>query len=252
MSLLASSASSKARRSSRVELSASDPFFNQTVLLAEWEGVDGATTAVDHSNSAHTLSFQGNAQIDDGVPIFALPTSLLLDNVGDWVNLAPDDDWIFGTGDFCMEIWQRHTSQAANDTFFGWGTYIFYFNAGGGVLVYDGSSNIIVLSPSDVATSLNTERYFCLQRYDGELYVFGNDVNGDPTDAYKLGIGAGSGGAHTFNHTSNTFRIGESLTNLGPYHGNIGACRITKAARYPDAQLVLPAYTVPTLPLPKS
>lgn len=83
-----------------------DPHFANVVLLCGFEGADGATSAVDESNSAHTLTFAGNAQIDTADSVFG-GGSLLLDGTGDYVSIPDSADWHFGTGPFTVECWWK-------------------------------------------------------------------------------------------------------------------------------------------------
>lgn len=83
-----------------------DPSFANVVLLAGFDGVDGATSFLDESASAHALSFSGNAQLDTADKQFG-SASLLLDGTGDYVSAADSADWSFGTGPFTVECWWK-------------------------------------------------------------------------------------------------------------------------------------------------
>jgi hypothetical protein len=79
----------------------SDPYFANVVLGMNMTGVDGATDTTDFSDSAHTFTFLGDAQIDTSGG-----QSLLLDGTGDRVDVVgTGSDFAFGTGDFAVEIW---------------------------------------------------------------------------------------------------------------------------------------------------
>ena len=65
-----------------------------TKLLLNFDGTDGATTTTDASPSAHTVSFEGNAQLDTAAKQFGT-ASLLLDGTNDAVNIAADNDFEF-------------------------------------------------------------------------------------------------------------------------------------------------------------
>ncbi|BCH33114.1 hypothetical protein MesoLjLc_50440 [Mesorhizobium sp. L-8-10] len=82
-----------------------DPNFSSVVLLAGFNGVDGSTTFDDESNSNHTMTAAGNAQVDTAVVKFGTG-SLLCDGTGDWINIADSDDWYL-PGEFTMEAWVR-------------------------------------------------------------------------------------------------------------------------------------------------
>ena len=84
-----------------------DPNFNDVVLLAKFEGADGATSYTELSNEGASATFVDNAQIDTGVtPAFGTG-SLQLDGTGDEVTFADIAAYDLGTGDFTIEGWIR-------------------------------------------------------------------------------------------------------------------------------------------------
>jgi hypothetical protein len=85
--------------------SGGDPDWSSVVLLATANGADGATTFVDQSASAKTLTANGNAQEDSGITHFQ-PFSILLDGTGDYLDTPDHADFQFG-GDFTVEAWIR-------------------------------------------------------------------------------------------------------------------------------------------------
>lgn len=89
----------------------SDPHFANVVLLASFDGADGATTATDDSNSGHTLTFNGGAQLDTAQKVFGT-AALLLDGSGDLVSVAPSTDWHLEDGDFTIEARVRFASSS--------------------------------------------------------------------------------------------------------------------------------------------
>jgi hypothetical protein len=80
-----------------------DQFYNSTVLIANFNGSDAATSSNDASPSAHTLTFNDNAQLDDAEKRFGA-TSLLLDGTNDNVSASDSADWLF-TDEFTVEGW---------------------------------------------------------------------------------------------------------------------------------------------------
>lgn len=83
-----------------------DPHFASVVFLAGFDGTDGSTTFNDESNSNHTLTAIGNAQIDTAQKKFGT-ASLLLDGTGDVVTVANSADFQFGSGQFTVELFAR-------------------------------------------------------------------------------------------------------------------------------------------------
>jgi hypothetical protein len=83
-----------------------DPYFANVVLLLKFNGTNGATTAVDQSAAAHSMSMAGSTKLDSAQAKFG-PTSLnLKDASGVGEVTSPDSaDWCFGTGQFTVEFW---------------------------------------------------------------------------------------------------------------------------------------------------
>jgi hypothetical protein len=80
-----------------------------TVLLLHCDGADASTTFTDSSASAHTVTANGNAQIDTAQFKFGT-ASALLDGAGDYLSLDGSTDFAFGTGAFTIDMWIRLTS----------------------------------------------------------------------------------------------------------------------------------------------
>ena len=88
-----------------------------TKLLLNFNGTDGATTTTDASPSAHTVSFEGNAQLDTAAKQFGT-SSLLLDGTNDAVNIAADNGFDFSDDNYTLECFVRPATGAfsANST----------------------------------------------------------------------------------------------------------------------------------------
>ena len=88
-----------------------------TKLLLNFDGTDGATTTTDASPSAHTVSFEGNAQLDTAAKQFGT-SSLLLDGTNDAVNIAADNGFDFSDDNYTLECFVRPASGSlsANST----------------------------------------------------------------------------------------------------------------------------------------
>lgn len=81
-----------------------------TKLMLHLNGLDGATTTIDASQSNHTITFENSAELDTAFKKFG--TSSCLFNLATSDRLKVDDtteDWNFGTGDFTLEMWFRST-----------------------------------------------------------------------------------------------------------------------------------------------
>ena len=119
-----------------------DVYFPQTKLLLPLDGSNGATTTSDSSNSNHTITFAGNAQISTAQSKFG-GSSLYLDGSGDEIDLGSSSDWNWPTpsgasGDFTIEFWHRRTATT------NWGSFFSTYNAigsAGFVFGYSGTTN---------------------------------------------------------------------------------------------------------------
>lgn len=79
-----------------------DSLFAFVSLLTSWDGVDGATTATDDSQFAHTPTFQGNAQIDTAQSVFG-GASCLFGPAASRVRWANHSAFDIGNQPFCIE-----------------------------------------------------------------------------------------------------------------------------------------------------
>jgi hypothetical protein len=77
-----------------------------TVLLLHGEGLSASTTITDSSNSAHTVTANGDAKLNPGGGYFG-SSSALFDGNGDYITTADSADWYFGNGDFTIDAWVR-------------------------------------------------------------------------------------------------------------------------------------------------
>ena len=94
------------RRLENIWPGAVDPHWANVVLLCDFEGTDGSTTFTDLSNSAHTLTAVGNAQIDTAQFKYGTASGLF-DTSGDAVRAPAGTDWDFGSGSFTVEAHVR-------------------------------------------------------------------------------------------------------------------------------------------------
>lgn len=218
-----------------------DPSFSSVVLLTDWAGNDGDTTATDLSNSNHdfSLAFIGNVQIDTAIKHLGENT-LLYDGTGDRIQLADSADWDFGTGDFTVELGVYMDTVASAVGFIGQynppatGWVLRFDPAFGGNLLFqngDVSSITRSWSPSTatmyhvaVSKASNVIRLFV----DGGLL---SSANGDNVD-----YGGGTA----------VLRIGAKTSLAELIDGNIGAVRVTKGVGRYTASFTPPTTMYPT------
>ena len=92
-----------------------DPNFANVVLLIAFDGIHGATSATDDSNSGHSLTFNGGAQISTTQSKFG-GASLSISGVSNSFVSTPDSaDWLLSSAnsdEFTVECWVRVTTTA--------------------------------------------------------------------------------------------------------------------------------------------
>jgi hypothetical protein len=92
-----------------------DPYFANVVLLLDMNGVDGGTTWTDLSDSAHTVTFANQAQLDTAQKKFGT-ASTIFDNADDYLEIANDADFHFLAGEFTIEAHIRLNTTAETNT----------------------------------------------------------------------------------------------------------------------------------------
>jgi hypothetical protein len=79
------------------------------VFLCHCDGVDASTSFTDNSLSPKTITATGDAQVDTAQFKFGTG-SVLLDGNGDYLSVADNAAWDFGTGAFTIEFWARFST----------------------------------------------------------------------------------------------------------------------------------------------
>tara|TARA_A100001201_G_scaffold74178_1_gene67425 strand:+ start:450 stop:2069 length:1620 start_codon:yes stop_codon:yes gene_type:complete len=215
-----------------------------TKLLLNFDGTDGATTTTDASPSAHTVSFEGNAQLDTAVKQFGT-ASLLLDGTNDAVNLAANSDFDFSDDNYTLECFVRPASGSLSadqtilsrtkdaDNFYRLDLHsnakfsFTYRNAGTSHIVAGGTAEVEKFY--HVAVSYN--------HADSNLALYVNNVRVQ-TNAFSVS-----------NHTEMDeapLQIGNANVLAQDFSGHIDALRMAKSLKYKSAQLQ-PANTAPTV-----
>lgn len=81
-----------------------DPYWANVSLLLHCDGADASTTFTDSSSYAHTVTANGDAQIDTAQSKFG-GASALFDGTGDYLAIPDHTSFDLGTGDFSVEFW---------------------------------------------------------------------------------------------------------------------------------------------------
>lgn len=228
-----------------------DPDFDSVVMLAGFEGTDGDTSSLDESNSAHALTFNGEAQLDDSVaPPFGTTSLFVQRGVGDddYVTAPTSPDFEFGDQPFTIELFIRIQNRAGN--FSGLLTYWDtstgnrcwqVVNADPDVTFWRSSTgdNFTALSSAE---SLSTDTWYWI--------VIDRDTN-DDLRVYVDGVMVAKENIGTFSFfdASTTLTFGARSNPDGFFDGWIKEVRITKGVARYGSDGGMP---VPTEPFPRA
>ena len=81
-----------------------DLYFPKTELLLPFGETNGSTSTTDSSDRNNSITYNGNAQKSTAQSKFG-GSSLLLDGAGDYLQVANQDYFDFGSNDFTIECW---------------------------------------------------------------------------------------------------------------------------------------------------
>lgn len=225
-----------------------DPNFSSVVMLLGLNGTDGQTTTTDDSNSAHAMTFNGQAQLDTAQKKFGTASALLDGSGDDFVSALDSADFDFGAGQFTIECRVRFNTVTLDDTFIAhWGG--------------TGSSNASWHFRRD-----NTGKLLFGWSTTGADFIFTNAtwtpvanqwyalaVDRDSADKIRVYVDGAmhnskTDGATFFNSTAR-FTVGDLDVGGFGVDGWIDEVRITKGiARYASDS----GYIVPTVAFPRS
>lgn len=211
-----------------------DQHFDKVSLLLHMDGTDGGKTFVDSSPSQKTVSATGNAAISTEKSKWG-GASLLLDGSEDYLSVQGHDDFVFGTGDFTVELWVNTTATTEKvlvDQYNGTSTDTWQFSMKNGVLHWY-SRGAYALTGS-IPVNTGAWHHVAATRSAGTLRLF---VNGMLDGTVALGT----------NYTTKlVLGIGAQVASRNNYYdfpGNIDDLRITKGVCRYTAN-----FTPPTAP----
>jgi len=162
-----------------------EPYFKYTTLL-----LNGETSVTPFISDASTNSFgltiAGDTKPTKFTPYSEGYYSNYFDGTGDYLNIASNAAFAFGTSDFTIEFWAYPTVNARQD----W----IDFDSGGGyrLLVYYDGSNIIYYSSgariTGSAMTLNTWQHIAVVRNSGstKLYINGSQSGSTYSDSINF------------------------------------------------------------------
>lgn len=111
-----------------------DPQWDEVVLLAKFEGADGATAYTEVSPNTAVATFNGGAQLDTAQFNFG-SASLLLDGTGDFVTFPDIAAYDLGTDDWTVEGFVRFNVLPPTQSSTGPGYVLFELRSAGGLIV---------------------------------------------------------------------------------------------------------------------
>ena len=210
-----------------------------TKLLMNFEGkADESTdfTGIDLSDSRHDIGVNATAQIDSAYSQDGT-SSLLVDGNSDWISVFMSDDFDFGNGDFCIELYHRPSSSVTNNAIFISGVttssaynvllYTKHTAAGGNMaafLIGDDSTQYPLLG--DTAHTLNVWQHIAVFRIGNTVYmskdgtiVASVDVTGVTLRTPTSPLDIGRGGANEYAGNIDMVRIvkGDGVYSSGGF-----------------------------------
>lgn len=196
-----------------------------TKLMLHCDGVDASTTFTDSSASAHTVTANGNAQVDTAQQKFGT-ASALFDGVNDWLSLDGSADFVFGTDDFSIDMWIRLSATGLTQYIYdsrpsgtGSGNYPALFVSSANVISYAVGSTTRITG----FTSLSAGVWYhvALARSGATTYLFLNGVlQGTLADVRNyivgvsrpaIGTNGGTTSASEFNGWIDEIRVSKGI-----------------------------------------
>ena len=91
------------------------------VFLLGPEGADASTSFYDRGPTGHTVTTNGDAQVDTALAPYTDRPSALFDGTGDYLSLADSNDWQFEDGAWSVEAWVKQDTTSGIPAFIGYG-----------------------------------------------------------------------------------------------------------------------------------
>ncbi len=225
-----------------------DPDFSSVSFLSGFEGADEATTFDDEGPGDHTITAVADAQVDTGQKKFG-DSSVEFDGAGDGLLCDNHADFLFGSGEFTIELFFRMRSNvntflvAMYDTNSQQSWAIARENDGDIGLIISTTGSNAINSPKATGQTTSNDIWYHLavDKDSGDKYRFYLDGVMKASRTASETLHAGTGKLSIGGHTA-------SGSMAGSYHdGWIDELRITKGvARYAsDGGFTVPASAYP-------
>lgn len=229
-----------------------DPYFANVVLLCDFEGADGSTTFTDQSLAPHTLTANGNAQVDTAQFKFGA-ASYLSDGTGDYISSPDSADWRLSAANsdqFTIEFWIRPSSTtpsnraiAGQDSGIGGQSWLFWLDTtGSGQLTLwratNGSDFAALATSSGLTWAVQWYHVAVDKDSSGKVRIYRDGVmvaSATPANSAFFDSGA-------------ALNIGAHASGTRAWNGHLDEPRITKGvARFASDS----GFTVPTAAYPR-
>lgn len=201
------------------------------VLLLHCNGSDASTTFIDDSPSSHTVTANGDAQLDTAEKKFGT-ASALFDGTNDYLTIPDSSDWDISTN-WTLDLWIKHDLYDANEAyvvhwedadnfwsltqFIPGGIYFEITSGGGSILSFGGNYTISDTDWHHVAVCKVGNEYGIYVDGDQKSYV--SDASMD-TFAGSLYIAERGDGLYDFDGFMDEIRITHSNDfNASPNSG---------------------------------
>ena len=210
-----------------------DSNFDKVELLLPFDGANDATSTTDESDSNHTVTFNGSADISTAQSKFGGSSLYIGGGSSNWVVVAGSSDFNFGTDDFTIECWIYR-----NGTSYG---FVFETRGGedttstDGIGLYMGSGG-----NNEIGVAVNRSNVILINQdhqTNDQWQHFAVVREGSTMTLYIDGTARGTGSNSTDFNRNRPFRLGNlhNASSNGGYGfpGYIDDFRVTKGlARY--------------------
>ena len=197
-----------------------------TKLLLHCDGADGSTSFPDSSDSGHTVTANGDAQVDTAQSKFG-GASGLFDGNSDNLTIPDSDDWSLGSADFTLDWWIRFNAAIHNANYIGqiadgnnrWGcaynSNVFY-----AMYIVDSATAKADYNKA-WSPSTNTWYHIAVVRSGDDILWFVDGVEQNPTATVSLPAG------YSLPNLGSVAHIG-GYSNDGFFNGWMDEVRVSK------------------------
>jgi len=229
-----------------------DPYYANVSLLLHADGTNGSTSFPDNSPTPKTVTANGNAAVSTTQWKFG-GASAYFDGNGDYLDIAANQDFNFGTGDFTVEFWLYSSSAPTQSPYRRIIAHPSSTNAPNTFQIWQAGDNspgpvvdsVGLALPDGAGTLVSTNTavtplgwcHIAFTRQSGTTRCFLNGVlkqSADDTTSYTLGQTQGFRIASRGDLNANSF-----------YNGYIDDLRITKGVARYTANFTPPTQTFP-------